>query len=105
MMDMSKEFSSKLVEKSYKGQMTLANLTMYFVSILLASILFLPVINQVIQQVAIPNIMNNSSGQISPLAPITILFLQLVPLIFITSLLVSIIKTAVPQFEGDRRYQ
>jgi len=105
MVDMGKENPSKSVDKYYKGQMTLANAVMYFVTFLMTAILFLPVINQAIEQVMVPNLMNNSSGQMSPMADLTILFARFIPLIFVTALLVSVIKTAVPQFEGDRRYQ
>jgi hypothetical protein len=87
------------------GQMTLAASVMYLCTFFFVVVLALPLIDQGIEKIMVPTLLNSSTGQVSPMADITIMFARFIPIIFITAVLVSAIKTAVPQFESDRQYR
>ena len=104
---MGKE-NAELRKKEYlesKGQMTIANAVMYLVTFFFVVVMALPLIDQGIEKIMVPTLLNNSTGQVSPMADITITFVRFIPIVFITAVLVSAIKTAVPQFESDRQYR
>ena len=99
---------TELGRKDYlysKGQMTIANAVMYLVTFFFVVVMALPLIDQGIEKIMVPTLLNSSTGQVSPMADITITFVRFIPIIFITAVLVSAIKTAVPQFESDRQYR
>lgn len=86
-----------------KGQMTLANAVMYFVTFFFVAVMAIPIIDQSIEQIMIPSITNNSTGTVSPMSDITVLFARFIPVVFITAILVSALRSATPIFEGDSR--
>jgi len=99
---------TELGRKDYlesKAQLTLAASVMYLCTFFFVVVLALPLIDQGIEKIMVPTLLNNSTGQVSPMADITIMFARFIPIIFITAVLVSAIKTAVPQFESDRQYR
>ena len=102
------KMETELGKKDYlysKGQMTISAAVMYFVVFIFVVTLALPIIDQSIEKIMVPTLLNNSTGQVSPFADLTITFVRFIPIIFITAVLVSAIKTAVPQFESDMQYR
>ena len=102
------KMETELGKKDYiysKGQMTLANAVLYLVTFFFVVVMGLPLIDQAIEKILVPTLTNNSTGQVSPFSDITIMFCRMIPIIFIVAVLVSAIKTAVPQFEDNRQYR